>query len=205
MLCKTSFQGVLQHRWVWISDDLNLGLRWEFGLLLAVGVPGDSCRLFKTGKLILQGWCFGLLLLGLFFSWSLRWTYENGCIAIRRIKLSFLSVQIHLLEVDWMSAGRHNNPFSPMPCSQRAARIPLAHSPATGCVNVQKRLPQIHRVHGVGLTAVLHGVQASLCFPTPLPTKLSNRKVLWPHCPCRPKNPWRKMGNECFPSKADPR
>ena len=54
---QTNFLGVLQQ---------------EFGLLLTVKVPGDGCRLFKTGKLILQSWCFGLLLLGLFFSSSLR-------------------------------------------------------------------------------------------------------------------------------------
>lgn len=39
----------------------------EFRLLLIVKVPGDSYGSFSIVKLNLQGWCFGLLLLGLGF------------------------------------------------------------------------------------------------------------------------------------------
>ena len=127
--------------------DLDLGLQpREFGLLLTVRVPGDSSWGFDTVKLILWGWCFGLLLLGLGFSLSLKWTYENGCIIIRRIKVSFLSVQTCFLR--WT---RHQwpdiiTPFLLSPVHSKLNVFFSAHKPVIWSLNELKWSPESHGV-----------------------------------------------------------
>lgn len=89
MHCNTS--------WVWLLDGfIFLAVAGEFELLLTVRIPGETALGVSTqwnwfcraDALVCSFWVYFF-----FFFLSLKWTYENGCIVVRRIKVSFLSVQ----------------------------------------------------------------------------------------------------------------
>ena len=90
---------------------------------------------------MLRGWCFGLLPLGLGFCWSLKWTYENGCVAIRRIKVSFLSVQICVLRWTRCQWPDIITPFLLSPVHSRLS-VSLARKPMVWSLSELKWSPQ---------------------------------------------------------------
>lgn len=87
-----------------------------------------------------------------FFSLSLKWTYENGCIVVRRIKVSFLSVQRCFLRWAW-----HQWPDIISPAHSKL-NVFLAHKPVLHCLN---RLRQPLKSQTVQLT----GCRADFFFP----------------------------------------
>lgn len=81
--------------WVWLLDGFMFwAAARAFELLLTVRVPGETAQGVSTQW---NWFCRADALVSCccvyFFFLSLKWTYENGCIIVRRIKVSFLSVQ----------------------------------------------------------------------------------------------------------------
>lgn len=97
-LCKSGFLGELQNQ-------LGLNFRWIRILGCSERARASAgcqsawgqLQAFQNREIDFAGLVLWFAVVGFVFSLSLRWTYENGCIAIKRIKLSFLSEQICFL------------------------------------------------------------------------------------------------------------
>lgn len=165
-----------------------------FELLLTVRVPGETAQGVSTqwnwfcraDALVSCCWVY-------FFFLSLKWTYENGCIIVRRIKVSFLSVQRCFLR--WT---RHQWPDIISPAHSKLNVFPWLTSLCVLSEQTEAASRKPRCLPASWLYSLLSGVQASSSvyyFKSLTFNKLkaalrrfyvyrilTTCKVPWPHC-----------------------